>query len=94
MNTISFEVNNQRKMKLMQRQHDGATLLVIEDQHGDHESIPDEEAFISPGDFVMLINYYRACRREGKPILRGGEHRERRNHPRRPLVSAGPVLRI
>ena len=61
MNTISFEVNNQRKMKLMQRQHDGATLLVIEDQ--------DEEAFISPGDFVMLINYYRACRREGKPIL-------------------------
>lgn len=57
MNTISFEVNNQRKMKLVQR------------QHGDHESIPDEEAFISPGDFVMLINYYRACRREGKPIL-------------------------
>ena len=46
MNTISFEVNNQRKMKLVQRQHDGATLLVIEDQHGDHESIPDEEAFI------------------------------------------------
>ena len=69
MNTISFEVNNQRKMKLVQRQHDGATLLVIEDQHGDHESITDEEAFISPGDFVMLINYYRACRREGKPIL-------------------------
>ena len=33
MNTISFEVNNQRKMKLVQRQHDGATLLVIEDQH-------------------------------------------------------------
>ena len=61
MNTISFEVNNQRKMKLVQRQHDGATLLVIEYQH--------EEAFISPGDFVMLINYYRACRREGKPIL-------------------------
>lgn len=48
MNTISFEVNNQRKMKLVQRQHDGVTLLVIEDQHGDHESIPDEEAFISP----------------------------------------------
>lgn len=26
--------------------------------------------------------------------VKGGEHRERRNHPRRPLVSAGPVLRI
>ena len=59
MNTISFEVNNQRKMKLMQRQHDGATLLVIEDQHGDHESIPDEEAFISPGDFVMQAHLVR-----------------------------------
>lgn len=26
--------------------------------------------------------------------VKGGEHHERRNHPRRPLVSAGPVLRI
>lgn len=46
------------------------TIIPSEDlEEGDHESIPDEEAFISPGDFVMLINYYRACRREGKPIL-------------------------
>lgn len=26
--------------------------------------------------------------------VKGGEHRERRNHPRRPLVSTGSVLRI
>lgn len=48
MNTISFEVNNQRKMKLVQRQHDGATLLFIEDQHGDHESIPDKKPSSAP----------------------------------------------
>lgn len=48
MNTISFEVNNQRKMKLVQRQHDGATLLVIEDQHGDHESIQTKKPSLAP----------------------------------------------
>ena len=69
MNTISFEFNNQRKMKLIQRDHDGKTLLVIEDQNGNHESIDDAEAFIDPGEFVMLINYYRNQKREGLPIF-------------------------
>jgi len=69
MNTLSFEVNNQRRMNLIQRKHDGRTLIVIEDKNGDHESIDDLEAFIDPGDFVMLINYYRMCKRERKPIL-------------------------
>lgn len=69
MNTISFNVNNQRTMQLVQRSHDGSTLLMIEDSKGASESIPDEEAFISPSEFVMLINYYRACKREHKPIF-------------------------
>ena len=69
MNTISFEINNQRTMQLVQRTHDGSTLLVLKDRKGNHESIPDAEAFISPGDFVMLVNYYRECKRTGKPIL-------------------------
>lgn len=69
MNTISFEINNQRRMELLQREHDGHTLLIIKDAEGNHESIPDEEAFIDPGDFVMLMNYYRLCRRENRPIL-------------------------
>lgn len=68
-NTISFEVNTQRTMKLVQRQHDGRTLVVIENPDGTRESIGDEEAFISPEDFSMLINYYRACKREHRPIL-------------------------
>lgn len=58
-NTISFDVNNQRTMKLVQRQHDGTTLIIVEDASGNHESINDNEALISPGDFVMLINYFR-----------------------------------
>lgn len=58
-NTISFDVNNQRKMKLVQRQHDGTTLIIVEDAKGNHESINDNEALISPGDFTMLINYFR-----------------------------------
>lgn len=69
MNTISFEINNQRRMELLQREHDGHTLLIIKDVEGNHESIPDEEAFIDPGDFVMLMNYYRLCKRENRPIL-------------------------
>lgn len=56
-------------MKLIQRQRNGQTLLVIENPDGTHESIDDEEAFISPGDFVMLINHYRACKHEHRPIL-------------------------
>lgn len=58
-NTISFDVNNQRTMKLVQRHHDGSTLIIVEDASGRDESIDDNEAFISAGDFVMLINYYR-----------------------------------
>lgn len=59
MNTISFDVNNGRTLKLVQRQHDGSTLIMVEDSCGNCESINDEEALISPGDFVMLINYFR-----------------------------------
>lgn len=68
-NTISFEVNNQRKMKLVQRQHDGKTLITIEGPDGMPEGgLPDEEAFIEPGDFVLLIDHYLNCKRSGKPI--------------------------
>ncbi len=67
--TISFEINNQRKLKLIQQQHDGDTLIVIEEPDGTTESLDDKEELISPGDFVMLINYYRNCKRENKPII-------------------------
>jgi hypothetical protein len=57
-NTISFESNNQSKLELKQRNHDGKVLI-----HGVDDVLPDSIAFISPGDFTMLINYYINCKR-------------------------------
>lgn len=57
-NTISFEVNNGRTVNLTQRMHNGTVLLWT----SDHDT-PDEESYISPGDFVMLLNYYRYVKR-------------------------------
>lgn len=62
MNTLSFDVNNGRKMELIQRQHDGKILIHVEDGNGNAEVIPDHEAFIDPGEMVMLINYFRNCK--------------------------------
>ena len=59
MTIISFSFNNQQTLKLIQRRHDGATLIIVEDADGSHEPLNDNEAFISPSDFAMLINYFR-----------------------------------
>lgn len=71
MNTLSFNVNNGRVLKLIQRQHDGKVLISIEDAKGDLDLIPDNEAFISAGDAVMLVNYFRNCKtgREHGPYI-------------------------
>jgi len=62
MNTLSFNINNGRTLKLIQRSHDGSILIHIEDSNGHIETIPDNEAFIDAGDMVMLINYFRNCK--------------------------------
>lgn len=69
MNEITFSINNGRTLRLIQRAHDGKTLIVVEDKNGNHENIPDNEAFISPGDFVMLVNHFRICKQNGTEIL-------------------------
>jgi uncharacterized transporter YbjL len=58
-NTISYNTNNGGKLELVQRFHDDNVLIINKDSKDNHESIPDNEAFISAGDMVMLINYYR-----------------------------------
>jgi hypothetical protein len=63
MNKLSFNVNNGHTLSLTQRQHDGSTLIQVENEAGHTEYIADSEAFISPGDMVMLINYYRYIKR-------------------------------
>lgn len=69
MNTLSFDVNNQQVMKLTQRDHDGKVLICVSDKSGLPDPVPEKEAWITPGDFVMLINYFRSCKRAGKEIF-------------------------
>lgn len=59
MNKFTYSTNNGGTLELIQRERDGKVLIVSKDEKGDHESIPDSEAFITPGDMVMLINFYR-----------------------------------
>ncbi len=58
-NTISFDVNNGGKMKLIQRRHDGTCLISTEDSKGfPTGNLTDDMAYISNGDMVMLLNYW------------------------------------
>ena len=56
MNKLVFEVNNGRKLELVQREDNGTALICSLDA-------PDNEAYISAGDFVQLINLYRYSKR-------------------------------
>lgn len=56
MNKLVFEVNNGRKLELVQREDNGTTLICSLDA-------PDNEAYINAGDFVQLINLYRYYKR-------------------------------
>ena len=68
-NAITFEVNNGRKLQLIQREHDGETEIVTFDARGERETPGGEATAISPGEFVLLVDYFRQCKREGKEIL-------------------------
>lgn len=50
MGKISFEVNNGGKLKISQEKHDGKVSVNVDENHG---------YYISSGDFVMLLNYYK-----------------------------------
>lgn len=64
MQKLSYNINNGRTMELIQRKHDGSVLIVTFDNKGNDEcNIPNDEAFISAGDMVMLINFYRYIKR-------------------------------
>ena len=68
-NAITFEVNNGRKLQLIQRKRDGDTEIVTFDAHGEQENPNGEATVISPGEFVLLVDYFRQRKREGKEIL-------------------------
>ena len=56
MNKLVFEVNNGRKLELVQREDNSPVLICSLDTLGN-------DAYISAGDFVKLINLYRYCKR-------------------------------
>ena len=68
-NVITFEVNNGRKLQFIQREHDGETEIVTFDACGERENFNGEATVISPGEFVLLVDYFRQCKREGREIL-------------------------
>lgn len=56
MGKIETQINNNRTMQLAQEKYDGdITLSTYNNDSGE----VDHEEFISAGDMVMLINYYR-----------------------------------
>jgi hypothetical protein len=64
--TIGMKINNGRAMQLVQKSFDGTiTLETYETKTG----ITDYEGNISPGDMVMLINYYRHQKENNLPIF-------------------------
>ena len=69
MHTISFEVNNKRKLTLVQDEHDGDTRIVTIGADGRPEDPDGWATVISPGEFVLLIDYFRNCKRESGDIL-------------------------
>ena len=71
MNTITFKTGDGRDGKIIQRLENGNALIIVTDAQGNHEPIPDAEAFITPEDFDALIRHFRACKREGKPVYVG-----------------------
>lgn len=62
MNVLSFNINNERVLKLIQYEHDGTTIIKIENKQGKTENIPENESIINAGDMVMLVNYFRNCK--------------------------------
>lgn len=61
---ITVDINNGRKMVLEQYKHDGGIKVTT-----GPGKIVDNSFTISPGDLVMLINYYQQQKEKNEPIL-------------------------
>lgn len=66
---IEFSVNNQRKIQLTQTEPDGAVTVTTWDAERNGVREVESEYQISPGDFVMMLNWYRYQKENGNPNL-------------------------
>ena len=70
MKVLKFDINNNGSMILWQNNSDGDVFVETYDNpNGDGKRHRRDLFKISPGDFVMLMNYYRAQKESGKPIF-------------------------
>lgn len=63
--SILFKVNNERLLKIEQLESNGDCIITTVANNGETERTD----VISPGDFVMLINYYRHQKEHGNEIF-------------------------
>lgn len=66
---ITFEVNNQGIMRLIQETHDGPVDVIVFNAPIDGVRGVRHGDVISPGDMVMLMNYYRHQKEHGAQIF-------------------------
>lgn len=66
---IQFNVNNQRKIQLTQTEPDGAVTVTTWEAERNGVREVESEYQISPGDFVMMLNWYRYQKENGNPDL-------------------------
>lgn len=63
---IEMEINNGRTMQLAQQAYDGTILFTT---YNTESGLVDHEEDISPGEMVMLLNYFRFQKEKGLPIF-------------------------
>ena len=70
MNRLTFDVNNGQTLVLVQERHDGE-IRGVAYKGRDYlpENVSGEPFTISPGDMVMLLNYYRYQKSNGQEIF-------------------------
>lgn len=68
-NLMEFEINNQRKIQLTQTEPDGAVTVTTWEAERNGVREVESEYQISPGDFVMMLNWYRYQKENGNPNL-------------------------
>lgn len=66
---IQFNVNNQREIQLTQTEPDGVMTVTTWDAERNGIREVESEYQISPGDFVMMLNWYRYQKENGNPNL-------------------------
>ena len=69
MGEIEFNVNNQRKIQLIQTDPDGAVTVTTWEAERNGVREVESEYQIRPGDFVMMLNWYRYQKENGNPDL-------------------------